>query len=191
MALAPHRFKFTLEDYYTLHDMGLFADKHVELWDGDIIEMTVNPPHALAIMRLQKIFERSFGDKVLVSSQNPLNLGEENTLPEPDLMLLKDLPYVDAAGKARHPIPADVLLLVEVSDSTLKDDRGRKLARYARHGIQEYWVADIKNEQWFVYRKPLAKNYQEEQRYLFAEAFAPSAFHEQARVWLEPSQTTE
>lgn len=60
MALAPHRFKFRLEDYYALHDMGLFTDRHV-VWDGDIIEMTVNPPHALVIVRLQKILERSFG----------------------------------------------------------------------------------------------------------------------------------
>jgi hypothetical protein len=73
------RFKFTVKDFYALAQLGLFEDHKVELWNGDIVEMSVNPPHAKSVTKLVTTFVLTFADKV--SSQNPLELGELDTLP--------------------------------------------------------------------------------------------------------------
>ena len=180
---AP-RFQFTVADLYALSSVGLFTGRRVQLWDGDIIDMTVNPPHAKAVTALQKILTITFADRAIIYSQNPLDLGEPKTLPEPDVMLLKPGEYTDAAGRDRHPVASEVLLLIEVSDTTLLMDQTKKLSTYAAHGVGEYWIADLKSETWYVHHTPFEDGYRTRLSYRFGEAFAPLAFAEQADVWL-------
>jgi Uma2 family endonuclease len=178
------RFKFTVKDFYALAQLGLFEDHKVELWDGDIVEMSINPPHAKSVTKLSTSFVLNFADKAVVTSQNPLDIGEKDKLPQPDLMLLTLGEYVDEAGRDRHPKPYEVLLLVEISDSTLYDDQTRKLKTYASHGITEYWIADLNHQIWFVYREPKGDTYTSKTTYRFGETFAPLAFPELAKAWL-------
>jgi Uma2 family endonuclease len=179
------RFKFTVKDFYALAELGLFEDHKVELWDGDIVEMRINPPHAGAVTDVHNGFLRTFSDDdALVTSQNPLDIGESDKLPQPDVMLLKPIRYIDETGQRRHPKPHEVLLLVEISDSTLLSDQTRKLKTYAKHGIREYWIADLKSQTWFVYRDPQIDDYAFKTTYPFGEAFAPLAFPNVAKVWL-------
>ena len=184
MATISNRFKFTVEDLYALDNLGLFGDRKVELWDGDIIEMSINPPHANSVTTLINRFAGEFFNRALVTSQNPLDLGEPDKLPQPDVMLLKPIQFVDEAGRARHPKPEEVLLLVEVADSSLLDDQTRKLKTYAHHGIQEYWIADLNHQTWWVYREPQNDTYGFSTSYRFDEAFAPLAFPDTSRAWL-------
>lgn len=181
---ALQRFKFSVEDFYALAATGVFADRHVELLDGDVIEMTINPPHAKAVMKLQKVLEHALGERSLISTQNPLDLGERATLPEPDLMVIKRLEYLDTRGRDRHPRPEDVFLLVEVADTTLSLDQTIKLEAYARNGVTEYWIADLNARTWYVHREPVGDTYRLRLTYRFGEAFAPSAFPDAERVWL-------
>jgi Uma2 family endonuclease len=183
MTLAPTRFKFTIDDFYALDSLGIFTDK-VELWDGDIIEATINPPHGNAVTRLLTMFARYLAEKVLIASQSPLYLGERDKLPQPDGMLLRPGNYRTAQGSERHPEPQDVLLLIEVADTTLLDDQPRKLKAYADHNVQEYWVADLNHRTWFIYRDPQGDDYQFKTTYHFGEAFAPLAFLGIAQPWL-------
>ncbi len=179
------RFKFTVKDFYALAELGLFEDHKVELWNGDVVEMSVNPPHAGAVTDVHNSFVRVFSDEeALVTSQNPLNMGEGDKLPQPDVMLLKPIVYVDNVGNRRHPEPHEVLLLVEISDSTLSFDKSSKLNLYAKHGIREYWIADLKSRTWFVYQEPYGEDYTVKLTYPFGEAFAPSALPDTPKAWL-------
>jgi Uma2 family endonuclease len=184
MVLAPTRFKFTVNDFYALDSLGIFADHKVELWDGDIIEMGINPPHGNAVTKLITLFARFIANLALISSQSPVDISESDKLPQPDLMLLKPGEYLDEQGRERHPQPQDVLLLIEVADSSLFDDQTRKLKTYAQHGIQEYWVADLNHQVWFVYREPEGQDYKFKTTYRFGETFAPLAFPDVAQAWL-------
>jgi Uma2 family endonuclease len=178
------RFKFTVEDFYALAQLGLFEDHKVELWDGDIVEMSINPPHAKGVTRTHNEFFVAFMDRALVTSQNPLDIDEPDKLPQPDVMLLKLGDYLDGSGKDRHPKPHEVLLLVEISDSTLLYDQTHKLKMYAQHSIPEYWIADLNHQTWFVYREPTGDSYTFRTTYRFGEAFAPLAFPEVVKAWL-------
>jgi Uma2 family endonuclease len=183
-ALSSPRFKFTVKDFYALAQLGLFADHKVELWNGDIVEMSINPPHAKSVSTLATSFVLAFADKAVISNQNPLELGEPDKLPQPDLMLLVPGDYLDETGRDRHPRPHEVLLLVEISDSTLYDDQTRKLKTYASHGVTEYWIADLNHQTWFVYREPKHDAYSFRTTYRFGETFAPLAFPKTSKAWL-------
>lgn len=181
----PFRFKFTVKDFYALAELGLFEDRKVELWDGDIVEMSVNPPHADGVADVHNSFARTFSDdEARVKSQSPLDIGESDKLPQPDVMLLKPIIYTDPSGQRRHPKPHEVLLLVEISDSTLSYDKNIKLKTYAKHGIREYWIADLKSRTWFVYQEPRGEDYAIKLTYPFGTAFAPLAFPNATKVWL-------
>ena len=121
----------------------------------------IGSPHAAIAKRLNRLVARAAADGiVLVSVQDPLRLDAYNE-PEPDFMLLQ--PRADDY-RASHPSAADVLLLVEISDSSLTYDRGRKLALYAKFGVPEVWIVDIAGASVEVFRQPKGR------RLLFAEA---------------------
>ncbi len=129
--LAPTRHRLNVDAYYRMAEAGILTDPHrVELIDGEIIDMAaIGSPHAAITNRLARLFTRAFSDEVaLVSVQSPLRLDAYNE-PEPDLMLLRPRPDGYRAG---HPGAADVLLLIEVSESSLAYDRSTKLTLYAR-----------------------------------------------------------
>jgi len=131
----------SVADYYRMAEAGILArEAHVELIDGEIIDTApMGSRHASVVDRLVHLFKRAVGDRAWVRSQNPIRLGDFSE-PEPDLALLR---WRDDFYAAAHPAANDVLLIVEVADSSLQYDRDIKLPLYARHGIPEVWLIDL------------------------------------------------
>lgn len=152
---VPLRFK--VDEYYKLIDLGMLHDyEKAEIIDGELIKkMPIGDRHASVVNKLSKVLIRNVADEVLVSIQNPLRLSEYNE-PEPDFVLA-DLTKYD--GK-RHPHPNETLIVVEVSDSTLKYDRDIKLSLYAEAEIQEVWIINLKKDIVEIHTKPSEGLYQ-------------------------------
>lgn len=146
------RHRITVDEYYRMAEVGLLAhDARVELIEGEIIDMPpIGSTHASVVMTLNKELARVIGDHALLSVQGPARLSQRSE-PQPDLMLLKPREDFYRAG---HPSAADVLLLIEVSDTTLRYDRDVKAALYARHGIPEVWIIDVRGGQVHCMREP-------------------------------------
>jgi len=141
--LTPiRRHRYTVADYYRMAEVGILApDARVELIDGEVIEMPpIGAPHASTVTEVQRTLERAVGDAAIVRVQNPIHLGRHDE-PQPDLALVTP---PASKYRLRHPRPGDVLLLIEVADTTLRFDRDVKLGRYARVGIPEVWLLDVK-----------------------------------------------
>ena len=138
---SPRKRALTVHDYHRMGEAGILpADARMELIDGEIIDMVpIGSRHASLVSRLCRTLERKVGERALVWPQNPIRLGDLSE-PEPDVSLLR--PREDAYARA-HPTADDVLLLIEVSDSTLVYDHRVKLPLYARHGIADVWIVDV------------------------------------------------
>ena len=138
------RRRFTVHEYHRMAEAGiLHEDDRVELIDGEIIEMSpIGERHAACVRRLIGLLTRRIGDAAILDVQNPVRLWE-SAEPQPDLTLLRPRDDLYAAG---HPPPEDVLLLIEVSDTSLAYDKNVKLPLYARAGIPEVFVVDLVNE---------------------------------------------
>src|SRR6266498_3300178 len=150
---------FTVDDYHRLAELGILGeDDRVELLDGQIVEMTpIGPDHAGCVDALNRLLSRLVGDTGIVRVQNPLVLSSEWE-PQPDLVVLR--PRADGYRKA-HPGPEDVLLVIEVADTSLESDREVKLPRYAVAGIPEVWLVALANDRIEVYRQPAPDGYRE------------------------------
>ena len=133
--------KFTVAEYYRMAEVGiLHHDERVELIEGEIILMPpIGPRHAGDVIRSIRLFSRLDDDRFVIQIQNPLHLAEQSE-PEPDVMLLH--PRADDYT-ASHPTPADVLLVIEVADSSLDYDRAVKAQIYGRAGIPETLVLNL------------------------------------------------
>jgi Uma2 family endonuclease len=174
MALQIVRRRFTVDEYYRMADVGiLHEDDRVELIDGEIVEITpVGPGHVGCVIRLTHHFGQRVGDAGLLSVHNPVRLDEHNE-PEPDVALLR--PRADFYADA-HPGPGDVLLLVEVADSSAAYDRRVKLPLYARFGIREVWQVDLNRGVVRVHRDPGPSGYRTARTVRRGERLAPLAF---------------
>jgi Uma2 family endonuclease len=148
------RHRFTVEEYHKMAEVGLLSeDDRVELIDGEIVEMTpIGWRHARCVSRLTMLLARFAGDRYVVSVQNPLTISEHGE-PQPDLVLHAEPP------PGRLPAPEDVLLVVEVSDTTLSYDRDVKLPRYAQAGIPEVWIVDLESRRIESHSTPSAEGY--------------------------------
>ena len=168
------RRRFTVADFLRLAEIGFLADdERVELIRGEIIEMSsISEGHASTVMRLVSLLSRMFGQRALLSVQNPVQL-DDATLPQPDVALLR--PRDDFYGQ-RHPGPEDTLLLIEVSDTTLTYDRRVKTALYSAAGVMEYWIINLQKRQIEVYREPQSEGYRTMTRYAPGEMLSPLAF---------------
>ena len=168
------RHRLTVADYQRMGDLGILAeDAHVELIEGGLFDMApIGSLHAGTVGYLTRLLTRSVGDQAVVWVQNPVALGESSE-PEPDVALLK--PRTDFY-KTRHPQANDVLLIIEVADSSLRYDREVKLPLYARHGVAEVWIVDLAFSRLDVHRQPEAGRYQNSQRLTVPIALAPLAF---------------
>ncbi len=136
MPLALHR--FTVDEYYRMAAAGVFhEDDRVELIHGQVVQLPpIGPGHSGCVGALTQVLAHRVGDAALVWIQNPLRLGKHDE-PQPDVLLLR--PRTDGYRKA-HPTPADVLLVIEVADSSVRYDRETKLRLYAEAGIPEAWL---------------------------------------------------
>lgn len=151
------RHRLTVADYYRMGEAGIFApDARVELIEGEIVDMApIGARHGSAVKRLNAMLVAAVGSRAVVSVQDPLRLSDLSE-PEPDLMLLK--PRADFYADA-HPGAADVLLLIEVADTSARYDCEIKLPLYARHGVPEVWIVDLPARLLRLYREPLGEDY--------------------------------
>ncbi len=170
--VALRRHRLSVEDYHKLGEAGVLnEDARVELFQGDLVDMApIGNFHASVVDQLTRVLDRVSGD-VIVRVQNPIRFDEHTEL-QPDLALLKAQPnfYRYAA-----PTPADVLLLIEVTDSTLKEDREVRISYYARQGIAAAWFVNIPDEVVEVFTDPASDGYRQVCRYRSGDVltFAP------------------
>ena len=146
--------RFTADEYHLMGDAGVFReDERVELIEGEIRPMAPNKaPHATTVMRLTELFVINLHGIARVTPQNPVRLAEDSE-PQPDFAILRPREYVET------PTSDDILMLVEVSDTSLSYDRGTKLRLYARSGIPEVWIVDIGGEAIERYSAPASDSY--------------------------------
>ena len=137
----PHKRKFTVAEYYRMAEVGILQrDERVELIEGEILVMPpIGPEHAWDVDYLNEVLVRYAVGRYYVRNQNPVRLSDD-TEPEPDVALLRRRP--EGYGGA-HPTPADVLLIIEVADSSLEYDRSIKAHIYGRSGVPETWVRNL------------------------------------------------
>lgn len=152
-AVETHR--WTREEYERMAAAGLFPpDQRVELVDGVVYDMTPQSSfHATAVRLVEKVLERVFGEGYDVRTQMPLILDPDSE-PEPDLAVVRG---VTRDFRDQHPTTA--VLVVEAADSSLGHDRRRKAPLYARHGIPELWVIDLRGGSVRVHREPEGATY--------------------------------
>lgn len=168
-------FRFTIDEYERMHASGVFeerGDVRVELLYGEVVEMNPpNPPHAFIVDKLNYwSIESTLGQDIWVRIQNPIGIPEFDSLPEPDVAWIKKRDY-----SKTQPQPEDVLLLIEVSDSTLRKDRNLKSKLYAEAGIQEYWIVNVNDARVEVYRRPHGDRFQSLETYAVGEDVSPIA----------------
>ncbi|TAL43792.1 MAG: Uma2 family endonuclease [Methylovulum sp.] len=155
----PVKHLTNLDEWRRLGEANIFPpDSRLELINGEILEMApIGPNHAGHLKRINNLLTLLVAGKAIVSVQDPLQLGDLSE-PEPDFMLLK--PNADFYS-SRHPNAGDVLLLVEIADTSLKFDQNQKLRLFALHGIPEYWLLNLNDSCLEVYRKPRGEVYAE------------------------------
>ena len=170
--LEPRRFNVT--EYYQMAAAGILTpDDRVELIEGEIIKMSpIGNPHAACVARLVRLFSQLVEDNAIVWVQNPVRLSDFNE-PVPDLALLK--PRTDYYA-ARHPMPEDVLLLIEVADTSLLKDRNVKIPLYARSGVSEVWLVNLPNEVIEGYSEILNGQYSKSVEFKRGEIVVSSCF---------------
>jgi Uma2 family endonuclease len=142
--------RFSKAEYYRLGELGFFRGQRVELIEGKIVVLSPQKaPHWATVERVRDRLALVFGPSFLVRMQGPLDIGQ-TTEPEPDVAVVSGTlaNYTQA-----HPTSAE--LIVEVSDTTLSHDRRRKGSLYARAGILDYWIINLKRRQLEVYRAPI------------------------------------
>ena len=145
------RYRFTIKQYHDIIDRGIFAeDEPIELIRGEIVrKMPIGNPHAATVNILTRLLSKRIPDSAMISIQNPVLLSDSE--PEPDVAILN---FCDDLYASRRPNAQDVLLLIEVADSSLAYDREVKGPIYAEVGVREYWIVNLMNSTVEVYRDP-------------------------------------
>jgi len=176
--------RISLDQYELMARHGIFDGQHhqrVELIRGEIREMNpIGIEHAMVVNYLNDWSMRSLpAERAWVSIQNPIRAPRLESAPEPDIA------WIERKGYTRHPLPEDVLLLIEVADSTLNYDCGEKANLYAEAGIADYWVVDCAGKQITVMRNPIDGAYREVNSYRDNDDVRPLHFSE---ISLQPLQ---
>lgn len=174
MANGRTTMRFTVEQYHEMGRAGILSgEDRTELIDGEVVMMSpVGPEHAACVRRLNRLFFELLRDRVTHSAQNPVIL-DEYWEPQPDVSLL--VPRKDLYAQ-RHPEAHEILLAIEVSDTTLEDDREVKIPHYAATGVRESWIVDLQGERLEVYRRPTKSGYRSVRRLRRGEKLSPLAF---------------
>ncbi len=173
MAIALRR--FTVDEYRRMAQAGILGeDDHIELLDGQIVEMTpIGPPHRACVNRLNRLFAPlQTTSRATVSIQNGIVLGQHDA-PEPDVAILR---YRADGYLTVDPGPSNTLLIVEVADTSLEHDRREKLPRYAAAAIAETWLVNLPGEVVEMYSNPQEGQYRDVRTARHGETIAPLAF---------------
>ena len=151
------RHRLDVDQYHRMGEAGVFeGNERVELIEGELVEMApIGDRHAGTTNKLARSLFAAAGERAVVAVGNPVRLDRYNE-PQPDFALLRSRPDFYGGSK---PAPADVLLLIEVADSSLRYDRAVKLPLYARHGVPEVWIVDLQSGTVEVCREPAADGY--------------------------------
>lgn len=170
--------RVSIAEYERMIGEGAFIpqeEHHVELIRGEIREMSpIYPPHEGALDHLTYwSMDNAPRDQVWIRNQNSLGIPELESIPQPDLFWVRKRDY----SKVR-PAVEDVFLLIEVADSSLRFDRGRKAELYAEAGIADYWIANVKEQVIEVRRQPVEGTYQQIETFPVGQSVAPLAFPE-------------
>jgi len=147
----------TVAEYHRMAEAGILTERdRVELIEGELIAMSpIGSEHSGTVNALNRTLVRAVGDRAIVAVQNPVQL-DDLSEPEPDFALLK--PRDDDYRRAT-PRPHEVLLIIEVADTSLAYDRAVKRSLYARHGIPEFWIVNLAAKQVEVCRSPTGEQY--------------------------------
>ncbi len=161
MAVQIPKRLFTVAEYHRMAQAGILSeDDRVELVEGEIVQMSpISSRHASCVKRLNDLLTRKLGGHFIISVQDPIRLSEHSE-PQPDLAVLA---FRQDFYSAEHPTPKDVLLIIEVCETSGEFDRRVKLPIYARAGIPEVWIVDVTQGQIEVYRDPHPEGYQQSQ----------------------------
>jgi len=154
-AIVRHR--WNVDAYYRMAEAGIFdEDSRIELVDGVVVDMApIGSTHAFALNNLTRLLYPKSMNRYLVRIQDPIHLDDYNE-PQPDLVVALDRNY-----SAGHPRAADILLVVEVADTTLIYDRDVKMPLYARHGIPQCWLLDVNAKNLTVFKEPVDGHYRQ------------------------------
>lgn len=176
MPVSLLRRQFTVEEYHRMAQAGVFSeDDRVELIQGEIVMMTpIGSRHASCVGRLTHLLVSRVGDRAVVWVQNPIRLGPDSEV-QPDLALLR--PRSDFYRHA-HPGPEDVLLIIEIADTTVGSDRSVKIPLYARAGIPAVWLIDLSSECIEVYTEPTPNGWGDVRRFERGNSISLHAFPE-------------
>ncbi len=155
--------RFTIDEYHRLISLGFLTEgDRIELIRGELIQMTAKgTPHTVCGSILCRQLDRLLGDQAVIRGQDPITLANHSE-PEPDVVIARGR-HEDYL--AHHPYPEDILLVVEISDSTLAYDQTTKLGLYAEAGISNYWIVNLNAYQLERYSQPY-QNIQGEFNYL-------------------------
>jgi len=157
MAVRYERRPISVDDYHRMADAGIFAsDERVELVDGKLIAVPpMGFPHGGAMGAMTRLLSSRFSDRAEIRVGLPVIIPPRSE-PEPDFTLVTLDPN---EWRDRHPTPPDVMLLIEVSDSSRAFDLRDKALVYARAGIRDFWVVDVVDRRLIVHRDPSAERY--------------------------------
>jgi Uma2 family endonuclease len=168
--------RFTVDEYHRMGQAGIFGpEDRLELIDGEILEMSpIGQRHASRVARANALFVTAFGARAVINPQNPMQLSDW-TEPQPDLVVLK--PRSDFYEHQR-PLPADVLFVMEVSDTTLRYDLKIKVLHFAAASIPEVWIQDVNEDLLHVFREPQGSRYSVAMQLNRGAVVSPLAFPE-------------
>jgi Uma2 family endonuclease len=150
--------RLTIDEYHKLGEVGiLHPNDRVELIDGLLVQMApIGPEHQFILEKLNDLFSEQKKGRYKVGPGRPIPIPDFNE-PQPDMVLFKP----GAGSRQRHPSPEEILLVIEIADTTLRYDLGRKRLAYERAGIPEYWVVDVAAKAVRAFRLDERKKYHE------------------------------
>lgn len=168
------RRRFTAAEFLRLVEIGVLAEgDRVELIQGDLIEMSpIYITHISTLNRLVWLLSNALGKQVILSVQNPVQLSEDN-LPQPDVAIFR---FQEEFYSEQHAKPEDILLIIEVADTSLRYDQRVKSKLYGTAGIADYWIVNLPERQIEVYREPRPNGYRTVTTYAPGETLSPLAF---------------
>ena len=179
----PHVVQFTVEQFQLMSERGVFVDSdRYELINGEIIAMSpIGLKHAVYVGRLTNNLVIKLGIRVIVWSQNPIDLANKSQ-PQPDIAVLK---YRDDFYEEALPTPADILLIIEVADSSLEYDRDVKSKLYGVAGIPQMWLFDVNTKTITGFSQPSEFGYKQIYRYTQGDRLSILAFDDVVFEWKE------